>query len=79
MNGRREPVRPGAGADSSSKVDLSAAYITISPKDGGEPLGTWLVSLLFSAQNIPQAVAIDGKSYELSLRFKRTYKPYRFQ
>jgi ABC-type transport system involved in cytochrome c biogenesis permease subunit len=74
-----EPVRPGAGADSSSKVDLSAAYITILPKGAGEPLGTWLVSLLFSAQNIPQTVAIDGKSYELWLRFKRTYKPYRFQ
>lgn len=74
-----EAVRPGVGADSDSKVDLSAAYITLLSKLDDKPLGTWLVSLLFSAQNIPQTVQVDGQTYEIALRFKRTYKPYRFQ
>lgn len=49
--------------------------------DGSEPVGTWLVSNLFR-QSLPmremfprQTFEHAGKTYELSLRFKRKYLP----
>jgi ABC-type transport system involved in cytochrome c biogenesis permease subunit len=74
-----EEIRPGSGTDSDSKVDLSAAYVTVLPKDGGEPLGKYLVGLIFSAQNLSETVTVGDKTYDLALRFKRSYKPYKFQ
>ncbi|GIX03739.1 MAG: cytochrome c biogenesis protein [Planctomycetaceae bacterium] len=73
-----EPQRPGSGTDVDSKVDFPAAYITLYDR-ADHKLGTWLVSLLFSAQDLSQTVSVDGQQYQLALRFKRTYKPYRFQ
>ena len=42
---------------------------------GGAVKGSWLVSSQTSAK---QAVEIDGKSWEMALRFKRHYKAYSF-
>lgn len=74
-----EEARPGSGTDSDSKVDFTAAYVTLLPKNDGEPLGTYLVGIIFSTENAGQTVTVGDKSYELALRFKRTYKPYKFQ
>ncbi len=68
------PAREVAGTDTDQVVDAPAAYIRLTRKDNGEPLGTYLVSV-FQA-HIPQPVRVDGKEYNLHLRFKRTYKPY---
>lgn len=73
-----EEVRPGSGTDMDSKVDLSAAYVAIKDNSGAE-LGTYLLGLIFSAQNESETITVDGKSYDVALRFKRTYKPYKFQ
>ncbi len=73
-----EEIRPGSGTDMDSKVDLSSAYVTFRDKAGAE-LGTYLLGLVFSAQNENETVTIDGKSYDVALRFKRSYKPYKFQ
>ncbi len=73
-----ENIRPGSGTDMDSKVDLSSAYVTFKSKSG-EDLGTYLLGLIFSAQNENETVTVDGKSYDVALRFKRTYKPYKFQ
>lgn len=67
-----EPRRAGAGTDAGGKVDSTAAYIKLTKKDGGEPIGTYLVSV----ELLPQAIKLDDKTYELAMRFKRTYKPY---
>jgi ABC-type transport system involved in cytochrome c biogenesis permease subunit len=83
-----EETRPGSGTDSDSKVDLSAAYVTILRRAGSvsdrspdseESLGTYLVGLIFSAEESGQTVTVADKPYEIALRFKRTYKPYKFQ
>ena len=74
-----EETRPGSGTDSDSKVDLSAAYVTLLPNDGGESLGTYLVGLIFSAEDTDQTVTVGDKTYDIALRFKRSYKPYKFQ
>ncbi|MEX2114936.1 MAG: cytochrome c biogenesis protein CcsA [Pirellulales bacterium] len=67
-----EPRRGGAGTDTGGKVDVAAAYLKLFDKKSHEPLGTYLVSL----ELLPQKVDVGGKSYDLSLRFKRTYQPY---
>ncbi len=68
-----EPRKPGTGTDAGGKVDLSAAYVKLFKKGTKDPLGTYLVSI-----GLPeQKVAVGDKTYELSLRFKRDYKPYK--
>jgi hypothetical protein len=64
--------RDVAGTDQEQKVDAPSTYVTFKRKDSGESLGTYLVSVLLNPQPLP----IDGKTYEVALRFKRTYKPY---
>ncbi|MBI1349254.1 hypothetical protein GC163_23540 [bacterium] len=73
-----EDVRPGSGTDTDSKVDMSAAYVTFLKPDGTE-IGTSLLSLFFSAQNFDEKIEVDGKTYDVALRFQRHYKPYKFQ
>ncbi len=73
-----DELRPGAGTDSDSKVDLSAAYVTLQTKDG-KPLGTYLLGLIFAAQDLSEQVTVGDKTYAVSLRFTRYYKPYKFQ
>jgi ABC-type transport system involved in cytochrome c biogenesis permease subunit len=68
----------GNGVDSEQKIDVPSAYITLKKK-GGATLGTYLVSLWFPLLTKPippQKIEVDGKPYEVSLRFKRIYKPY---
>ncbi len=66
-----EALPPVRGVDGGA-VNAPSAYLTLLG-EGDEPLGTWLVSL-----NVDQAqpVVIDGRSYDIQLRFRRTYKPY---
>jgi len=73
-----EVVRPGSGTDTDSKVDMSAAYVTFLKPDGTE-IGTSLLSLFFSAQDLVEPIEVEGKTYEVALRFQRHYKPYKFQ
>ncbi|MFP4353302.1 MAG: cytochrome c biogenesis protein ResB [Puniceicoccaceae bacterium] len=44
--------------------------------DGGRDLGSWMVSNLFDEQFPPQTFTADGRTYEIALRFKRTYYPF---
>jgi hypothetical protein len=78
---RTDPRSEVTGTDREQKSDIPSAYVTLRPKGGGEPLGTYLVSLWFSAafKVPPQTVTIDGKSYGIDLRFRREYKPYRLR
>ncbi len=69
-----------SGVDQTQTIDLPAAYVTLYKKGTDEPIGTYLVSLWFTHPNLkaphPQPVAIDGKTYDLALRFTRYYKPF---
>lgn len=71
-----EAAKSSAGADSDATVDLAAAYVRLIDKDGSGDLGTYLVSQLASAQDVVDKVTVDNKTYGLSLRFRRNYKPY---
>lgn len=64
--------REVAGASSEQTVDTPSTYVTLKDKSDGKSLGTYLLSTLLKEQQI----VIDGKEYDVSLRFKHTYKPY---
>ncbi|MGB7159275.1 MAG: cytochrome c biogenesis protein ResB, partial [Tepidisphaeraceae bacterium] len=67
-----EPKAPFSGAgEEAEKVDMASAYVTL--RNGAQELGTYLVSLHLPT---PQRVVVDGKPYDIALRFKRYYKPY---
>jgi ResB-like family len=59
----------------SSNIDIVALYFTLKDKQTGQPLGTYLGSPMLN----PETIEIGGKPYEMSLRFRRDYKPYRIQ
>ncbi len=61
-----------SGVATKQEVDVPSAYIKLTGKKDGLDLGTYLVSLHFNEQPIK----VDGKNYELALRFKHYYKPY---
>jgi hypothetical protein len=62
------PIATGVNG---AEVDSPSAYVTFS--SAGTKVGTYLVSLYFDR---PQPVMVNGKQYDVELRFKRTYKPY---
>jgi ABC-type transport system involved in cytochrome c biogenesis permease subunit len=65
-----------SGTDPEQKVDIAAAYVTFRKKGSGESLGTYLVSLQLYDAGRPQLITLGNRTYEVFLRFKRTYKPY---
>ncbi|MEX0677961.1 MAG: cytochrome c biogenesis protein CcsA [Pirellulales bacterium] len=66
------PRRAGAGTDASGNVDSTAAYVKLLKKGTDEAIGTYLVGVALP----PEKIEAGGKTYDLALRFKRTYKPY---
>lgn len=68
-----------SGVDPNQKIDTPSAYITLLKKGTDQPIGTYLISLRLTLMNRKDTVTIDGKPYDVSLRFKRYYKPYSIQ
>jgi hypothetical protein len=64
------PAPKATGVDGAG-VDVPSAYVTFSK--GGRKIANHLVSVYLER---PDEVEVDGKKYEVSLRFTRTYKPY---
>jgi hypothetical protein len=73
---REEPE--GTGVDPDQKHDFPAAYLTFRHKGSGKSLGTYFLSMWFTQIDWPsyQEVKVDGKTYEVALRPRRSYKPY---
>ena len=60
------------GVSNEAGVDLPGLYVKLTDKKSGADLGTWLTHVFEE----PQQVTVDGKTYELQLRFGREYLPY---
>jgi hypothetical protein len=60
------------GVDPNQRFDAPSAYLRLSDKDG-KVLGTWLFSLHFTD---PQWIDIDGKKYQVLLRFKEKTRDF---
>jgi len=73
LGARPVPVASGVGGNT---MDLPVVYVT--PFHQGQRLGTWMVPLYFSL--IPdgevQEMQVGDRTYQLWLRYERTYKPY---
>jgi ABC-type transport system involved in cytochrome c biogenesis permease subunit len=74
------PAPEVSGVEVTQSIDLPSAYVTLYKKGTDEAIGTYLVSLWFTHPNLKdlprQAVPVDGKEYDLALRFTRYYKPF---
>lgn len=66
--------KPGKGTDTEGRIDVASAYVTFRDKEGGEALGTYLVSTFWIQEE--QTVKAGDKEYRVALRFQREYKPY---
>ncbi|MHC4875616.1 MAG: cytochrome c biogenesis protein [Planctomycetota bacterium] len=73
-------AKPTTGTDSSGRVDLTAAYVRVIDKESKEDLGVYLTGVVFELlgknEFQPNRVTVDGKDWEIALRFRRFYKPY---
>jgi hypothetical protein len=69
-----------SGAAAEQREDVASVYATFKEKGTGKTLGTYLVSQWYTFNPLvhsdPERVAANGKTYEVSLRRERTYKPY---
>ncbi len=71
LEGIVDEERPTTGTE--QRIDMPAAYVTFYAKDTGSSLGTYLVTSWIDQD---QAVKVNGKEYQVSLRLQREYKPY---
>jgi hypothetical protein len=67
-----KPLKEGTGVDTSQRVDTPSAVVKLTAKNG-EALGTYLLSYWLGKAD---AVTVGGKSYEIILRPKRSYRDY---
>jgi hypothetical protein len=65
-------VEPAAAATGTDERDVPSAAVEILPKEGGS-LGTWLVS---DALGAPQTFTCGGRTWMITLRPMRHYKPF---
>ncbi len=66
-----------SGVAAQQTADTPASILTV--LEGGREIGTFVVSALFISESgspLFQSVSIDGREFELALRFRRHYKPY---
>lgn len=80
--GRTYAIReiPEASGVGQQTVNVPSALITLSKN--GQTLGRYLVSLWFDYDDykpLGQEVRVAGKTFEIYLRFRRYYKPYRME
>jgi ABC-type transport system involved in cytochrome c biogenesis permease subunit len=70
------PVGGSTGVDTDTKVDMPGAIVRLTKRGSGEEIGTYLAAVLLSMQDRSETIEVDGKKYDLALRFRRDYKPY---
>jgi ABC-type transport system involved in cytochrome c biogenesis permease subunit len=65
---------------SSEGVDESVAWVKIFPKGSKEPLGVYMMHSGYGTNDYSDTITIpagnDTESFQVSLRYKRSYKPY---
>jgi ABC-type transport system involved in cytochrome c biogenesis permease subunit len=68
-----EEQRGTTGVDQNSSVNVASAYVELFSKKTGDSVGTYLVSQNYLRD---QPIEVDGKSYDIALRFERKYYPF---
>ena len=70
---RIQPLETSVGTDTSGQVDTPSAYVRLVSRVDGKALGTYLATTILTRS---ESFEYQGKSYELELRFRRSYTPY---
>lgn len=73
------PVDSVNGIGMGGGVNLPSAYVELIDKASGEPAGVYLASAAVDQKSRSirnQTAEVNGKEYDVALRFKRIYKPY---
>ncbi len=73
------PVRLDPVDGMNDKTDMSAAYIDLIDRESQEPIERILASFDASESRsvaLPERLTVDGKHWDLLLRFHRNYRPY---
>ena len=65
-----------SGADAGNRSDVPAAYVRLFDKESGKDVGTYLVGAYITHIGGHEDVTAGGKTYQLTLRNIRYYKPY---
>ncbi|MEE8458365.1 MAG: cytochrome c biogenesis protein ResB, partial [Phycisphaerales bacterium] len=69
-----------SGTDEQQTLDLPALYFTLRHKSTGQPVGTYLATPWLQGSMLEhQEFRVDGRPYDVKLRFARTYKPYEIE
>jgi ABC-type transport system involved in cytochrome c biogenesis permease subunit len=71
-----KPIAVGTGVDRDQKADVPSGFVKLTERASGKDLGTYLVSAVLTRS---ESLQVDGKEYDLALRFRREYKPYRIE
>lgn len=67
------------GIQTDGQINAPGAYVELLDKQSGESLGTVMLWTLYgSIANLTETFEVDGKPYEIAMRFERVYKPYSF-
>jgi cytochrome c-type biogenesis protein CcsB len=73
------PVRLDPVDGMNDESDMSAAYVEIIDQNTGDKLQTILTSLSASESRsavLPERITVDEKPYDITLRFRRNYRPF---
>lgn len=73
-----------SGTDPEQTLDIPAVYVTLTGKETGKgtgrAMGTYLISPWLDGSGLErQPIRVGDRTYDLALRFARTYKPYRIE
>lgn len=71
-------VSPKAKSYAEDAINTATAYVEIFNANQ-ESLGVWLTSNVIDERFPPQIVHVNDREYELALRFKRTYYPFKIE
>ena len=77
-----EALDRSVGTDTDSKFDTPSAYVKLINRQTGATLGVHMVTTVLSQTLLPPSMQkpdrfeFDGKTYEVELRFRRSYTPF---
>ena len=72
-----EKINEVAGTDGNT-INSPSAYVKLTDLTNNKDLGTWLISqrLYRDSDYDLDSIVVDGKTWQIGLRFKHFYKPY---
>ncbi len=71
-----EEVAQIGGTDNSGRTNAPAVYVQFLEKNSDRDLGTYLLSFNDWSRGLVEKLQVDGREFNLQLRYKHIYQPY---